>query len=511
MENRKLVTINKILKKIIFAFCLLTFAFALRVHAQSEQPPAPAAPRVVTVPKPIERTLKNGLRVIVVERQNVPLVTAQLLVKSGGEIDPENLAGAADMTAELLTKGTKTRSATEIAEQIDFLGGTINSGASWDFSSVSVRVMSDKLGAAMAIMADAVQNPAFAQEEIDRYKKQTLDELEVNLRQPGALANFAINRIILSRNYGHLLTGTPESINRISRENLVEMHKMFYEPANSVLIIAGDIKPETAFDFAQKNFESWKPQKLKNPRFVLVGAPTRGSATVNGIKIMFVEKITVIDLPSAGQAAVSVGSIGIGRDAKDYFPAIVTNSIFGGGYSARLNQEIRIKRGLSYGARSDLQTRRIGGIFSTRTQTKNESAAEVAQVVVDELTKLAGNAVEASELTPRKSVLTGDFARDLETTNGLVERIGELALYNLDLNQINSFIQNVETVSGADVQTFSKNLTASPLNIVIVGDAQKFLPDLQKRFAGTRIEVIPIAELDLNRTDLRKPKTNAKR
>jgi zinc protease len=482
-------------KIFVFAFLFLPFVFGLNAKAQTETPPAPAQPRPVSIPKPVEKTLPNGLRVIVVERKNVPLVTAMLMVKSGGEVDPNNLAGAADMTAELLTKGTKTRTASQIAEQIEFLGGSIESGASWDFSSVTFRVMSDKLDKAMEIAADTVQNPTFAQEEIDRYKAQVLDELSVNLTQPGTLASYVTNRVVFGEDkyarYGHPLGGTPESIKRITRANLVNLHLKHYKADNAALVIAGDVAPQTAFTLARNHFGKWgKPVKIEE--WI---DPTEITSSQEGVKIpetLEIKQITVVDLPGSGQAAVSVAQRTFSRNNRVYFTALTSNSVLGGGYSARLNQEIRIKRGLSYGARSDFLPR-------------NESAAEVAEIILTEMTKLGREEVSENELTSRRAVLIGDFSRDLETTGGLVNQIGQLALYDIKLDEISSFIQNVQDVETNNVKSYMSNVVRStPTNIVIVGDAKKFLPDLQKRFVGVKVDVIKSSELDLNTATLRK-------
>lgn len=490
------------IETVFFAFLIFTFACVLSASAQSNLP-QPGAPRAAKIPTPVERTLKNGLRVIVVETKNVPLVTAELVIKSGGEVDPENLAGAADMTAKLLTKGTKTRAAIDIAEQIEFLGGSLDSGAGWDESSATVRVMSDKLDKALAIAADAVRNPTFAQEEIDRHKTQLLDELSVNLKQPGALASYVAGKVIFGGGiYGHLLVGTPESINRIRRTDLVKLHHTYYKPNNSILIFAGDIAPVRAFALAEKHFGTWAKGAAPSTQNLAQAGNGGMSDRVN------LNKITVVDLPGAGQAAVSIAKAGIERKNPFFYQLTVANSVLGGGYSARLNQEIRIKRGLSYGAGSNLSTRREAGLFTARAQTKNESAAEVAEIIIAELNRLASEPVANAELNPRKLVLIGDFSRDLETTNGLVERIGELALYDLPLDQINSFIQNVQAIDSNQVQYNIKRFYgANAAHIVIVGDAKQFLPDLAKRFPAAKIEVIPADELDLNRADLRKVKT----
>jgi len=205
-------------------------------------------------------------------------------------------------------------------------------------------------------------------------------------------------------------------------------------------------------------------------------------------------------MPDAGQAAVLVTRRGLARTDPAYISSQVTNAVLGGGYSSRLNEEIRIKRGLSYGAGSGFDTRRGVGPFVARVQTKNESAAEVAKLVLDELGKLRADAVPQDELTPRKAMLEGDFGRSLETNAGLASAVGSLALNGLPLDEINRYVTSVESVSAADVQRFSTEHFAGDASVVIVGDASKFLDALKKDFKN--VEVIPVAKLDLNSATL---------
>ena len=191
-----------------FLVSLYLCASVVNSFAQ-EQPPAPSAPKSVSIPAVKEKKLPNGLTVAVVERKNVPLVSVQLLIKSGASSESADKAGLANMTASLLSKGTKTRTATQIAEQMEFLGGDLNTGAGWNNSIVSINIMSDKLDEAMAIMSDVVLNPSFKQEEIDLLKSQTLDGLTYNLKQPGFLANYVAAKYSFNE---HPAGGTPESI-----------------------------------------------------------------------------------------------------------------------------------------------------------------------------------------------------------------------------------------------------------------------------------------------------------
>ena len=474
--------------------CALVILLNLVVSAQTQTtPPLPSAPRSVSFPKPVERILPNGLRVIVVERHNTTLVTAMLVIKNGGEVDPQELAGVSDLTASLLTKGTTTRSATRVAEEVEGLGGSLDSGAQWDSSRVSVGVMSAKIGPAMSIVADVVREPTFRNDEIERLRQQSIDMLTLALDEPNSIARFVGTKVLYGDEpYGHPISGTLESLKRISRSDILKLHRLFYRPDNAILLIGGDINSSAGFHLATRYFGTWS--KPRNPLPTLSVASTTVAGRTG--------RVVVIDKPDAGQAAVFLIRRGIDRKDSDYYRGIVTNSVLNG-YSGRLNQEIRIKRGLSYGAGSSLDARRSVGPFVAQAQTKNESGAVVADLLKSEVERLSAAPTADAELTPRKAVLIGDFARNLETVNGLVSRIASLALHGLSLNEINHYIDNVQAITAADVQRFaSMKLDAKSSDIIIVGNSKAFLPDLQKRYAD--VEVIPFKELDLNTRLLRK-------
>jgi zinc protease len=489
-RDRATVQTLPMLNLALISLCLLLPA-AISAQTPQATPPPPATPRSVQFPKPVEKTLPNGLRVIVIDRPGTPLVTAQLVIKNGGEVDPPELAGLGNMVADLITKGTEKRSATEIAEAVEALGGSLYSSARWDSTRVGVDVMSSKSGPAVDILADVVRHPKFEEEEIVRLRQQTLDDLTVDLGVPGTIARYVAARIVFGdAPYGHPLTGTPETIARISREDFVKYHGRWYRPDNAILVIGGDIRATNAFGLAQKYFGDWKKPAEQLPMLP-------PSTPVNSTE----PRVVVIDKPDAGQAAVLVTRAGIERNDPDFFGGLVANSVLSG-YSGRLNQEIRIKRGLSYGANSQLDTRRNIGPFVASAQTKNQSAAEVAELLLGEVSRLATAPVPDVELNPRKAVVVGNFARNLETNAGLVAQIGSLALYGISFDEINRYIGNVQAITASDVQKFAgARLDAKATSIVIVGNAKDFLPELKKKYA---VEVIPIAELDLNTALLRK-------
>ncbi len=481
---------------LLLVLCALCFAGTLQAQTPQATPPPPAQPRSVAFPKPVEETLPNGLRVIVVERRESPLISAQLLIKNGGEVDPSELAGLADMTASLLTKGTQTRDATKIAQEIESLGGSLDSGARWDSSYANVSVMSSKISQAMEILADVVRHPTFKSEEVERLRQQNLDSITLAMGEPGSIARFVAARVVFGDSpYGHPISGTAESLTRITAADITKMHSRYYRPDNAILVIGGDIGAKDAVALATRYFGDWaKPStELATPgtgRVSIIDTPPSAG------------RVIVIDKPDAGQAAVLVARTGINRKDPDYFKGIVSNSVLSG-YSGRLNQEIRIKRGLSYGAASQLDTRRDVGPFVASAQTKNESGAQVADLLLGEISRLSSSPPADVELTPRKAVLIGNFSRNLETAAGLVGQVGSLALYGMGLDEINRYINNVQAITTADIQTFAgTRLKAKMANIIIVGNAKAFLPELQKKYPN--VEVISIGDLDLNTALLKK-------
>ncbi|MDP3173284.1 MAG: pitrilysin family protein [Phenylobacterium sp.] len=465
---------------------------ALAPEAAREPPPPIADPIAPTLPTPAERTLPNGLRVIVARSSDLPLVTADLTVRTGAWADPTGLAGAAGLTADMLSEGTKTRSAREVAREIEALGATLGAGAASDSTSVTLNVTPDKLAPAMAIMADVARNPAFAPEELERQRQLALDGLQVAYQEPGSVAAFVAAPVVFGGTpFGHPATGAPASIARIQTDDLVKLHATYFRPDNAVMVLTGDITAEDGFALASQVFGGWEKPASRLPDQPNVKADARPRAVA-------------VDMPGTGQAAVTVTGPAIARDDPAYYPGLVANAVLGGGYSARLNQEIRIKRGLSYGAGSALSARRTTGVFAARAQTKNESAAQVLDLIRAELDRLATQPAGPEELKARKSVLIGGFGRQLATTGGLADILGELALNGVPLGEIGAYTGKVEAIDAAQVQTFAARVLApDKASVIVVGDAKAFEAELKTRAAN--LEVIPIDQLDVESPTLRKP------
>jgi len=463
----------------------------LAPEAERQAPPPVADPVDPVLPQPSETTLDNGLRVIVARSSDLPLVSAALIVRAGAWADPKGLAGAMSMTAGMLTEGTESRTAPEIAQQVEALGATLSSAAGAESSSVGLTVMSDKVAPAFAILADVARNPAFAAEELERQTAQALDGLSVAYGDPGQLAAMTASPLIFAGTpFGHAADGTPASLPRLTPETLRRLHGTYFRPDNAILVLTGDVTPEAGFALAREAFGDWD-------------APTAPLPTQPEVSPTAAGQMLVIDLPGAGQAAVRLAKPTIARSDDAYYPAIVTNSVLGGGYSARLNQEIRIKRGLSYGAGSSLAARRAVGAFQAQAQTKNESAPEVVDLIAAEMTKLAAEPVSADELKARKSVLIGGFGRALGTAGGLGGVLGDLAVQDVPLEEIGAYTAKVEAVSADQVNAFAAGyLSPADAAVVVAGDAKLFEAGLRERAPDLRI--VAAEDLDLDSETLTK-------
>ena len=462
----------------------------LAPEAERHAPPAPGAPLTAVLPRPVETTLPNGLRVIVTHSTDLPLVTAQMTFRAGASIDPPRLAGASSMTSGMVTQGTATRSAQQIASQAEALGAELEAGSGWEVSTVTLNVMSGNLTPAMDIMADVVRRPAFAATELDRVRSEAMDGLSVQLQRPGSLASFAAFPILWGgTGYGHVASGTPASLPRITPADLRALHQRYWRPDNAVLVITGDITPEAGFALARRAFGSWR-----RPAEPLPAPPPRPDSHA--------PRAVAIDLPGTGQAAVLLVGPAIPRSDPRYYSGLVATTVLGGGYSARMNYEIRIRRGLSYGASASLTGRRVSGSYVASAQTRNDAAPQVVGLIQAELDGMATHPPDAAELAARRSSLVGDFGRDVGATSSLTTILSNLAIYGIDLGEIQTYQAWVEAVTPEQVQAYARDILApGRASIIVVGDGRQFIDALRR--STPNLEVIPAAELNLDDPSLR--------
>jgi len=466
----------------------------LAPEAERMAPPAPGAAVAVTPPVIAETRLPTGLSVVAARSGNVPLATMTLVVKGGASTDPRAKAGVAAMAANLVTKGTTNRSARQIAAELESLGASINSGAGPDGVLLSVSAPVANLEAAGRILADIVQNPTFPAEELERDRKRALDGLSVSLRDPGAIAQMVAQPLLYgSAPYGTLSYGTPGSLKAMTREDLAAHHRIWWHPANASLVIAGGIDTARAGQLAATLFGGWRGT---GP------APTPPASRAGQAQKV---RTVVIDLPGAGQAAVLAAVRGIGRSDPTYYDVSVANAVLGSGSSGRLFQEVRVKRALSYGANSGMPGRLDASVLTAASQTKNESAAEVVQVFLDELDRLGKEPFEADLTAKRIAFLSGGYNRQVETSGGLAGTLAGLIQQGMPPTEAARFVRQLESVTPAEASAAAARIASSRgATIVVVGDAARFLDKLKA--IRPDLEVIPAAELDLDSPTLRQAK-----
>lgn len=453
-------------------------------------PPAPGAEVAPAIPAPNVQKLANGLTVITVENHKLPLVTATLVANGGAAGDPQGRAGAAQLAAAVMTEGTATRSATQVDRAVEALGASLDGSAGWDGAQIGLTVATGELDKALEIVGDVARNAKLPDEEIERQRSVGIDGVTVAMSDPGEVAQMAAMRALFGDGpYGHPSNGTAASLKAITRADIERAYRSSWAPANATLILSGDIDPAKAAQLASKHFGSWS------------GAAT-AAAKANADTAPMAGKVVVIDMPGSGQAAVAVAKSGVSRGDERFYRALVANAVLGGGYSARLNQEIRIKRGLSYGSRSQLDARRDTGPFLAITQTRNDAADQVLALTLGEMARLGNEPLTPADLAARRSSLTGSFGRNVETTAGTANLISGYLQRGVPASTIDSYLPSILNVDPSGVQSVAAELLkADGSTVVIVGDGSKFVEKLRAKYRD--LVLIPLKDLDLNKPGLR--------
>ncbi len=448
----------------------LACTLGVAAAAPCERPPEVAPPKPPILPAPFVRDLPNGLRLVVVERRSLPILTLQLVVRTGAEADPPDLPGTAQLTAEVLAQGTPTRDARAIAETVDSMGAHLSSGAGWGRSYVEITVLSDQADTVFELIADLVRNPAFLPEEIDRKRQQTISALDI-LRDDAAYMADAIFKVMVHRGtpYGHPLDGTAESIRRVTRRDLQEFHGRNYQPGNSILVVVGDSSPEDALAHAEKLLGDWKGS-----------APTVASPPAKPRPAM-PRRILVLDKPDATQTEIRVGNTAARRDSPDYYALTVANQVLGGPAANRLFRELRSRQGLAYGASSDLIFQREVASWVAKTSTRTRETARSLQAVLEEIARLRTSPISHQELRTAKSYLIGHMALEFETSDDVAAQTLELVEHRLPLSYWNEFPDRIFALEAADVAVVARRyLQDDGQVIVLVGDASRFSAELRK-------------------------------
>jgi len=352
------------------------------------------------------QTLPNGLRVVAVLHHEQPVVSLRLLVRAGSAFDPKGKLGLARLVAALLDQGTTSRSAEELNDTIDFIGGSLDASAGSDLTLLNMVVMKDSFENGLRMLADIAEHPAFAAEEIERQRQQAVSGLRVNLDDPAYVADAVFDRLVYGFHpYGMPDSGTPETLAAIARQDLVAFHEQYFTPNNAILAVVGDVTAEEAFDTARKAFLAWKSREVPRETFAEAPGATR--------------RVIVVDKPGSVQTEVRVGHLGIPRNHPDYMALNLAVRILGGEGSNRLHQVLRTERGLTYGAQASLHAARESGDVEAETNTRSEATGEVLRLMVEEFWRLQRERVSEGELNGAKAYMTGSFPLTIETPSAI--------------------------------------------------------------------------------------------
>jgi len=457
----------------------------------SEPPPRPLAAHEVQFPPYEIRTLGNGMRVVAVLHHEQPAVSIRLLVGAGSAQDPTEKKGVANLMASLLDQGTTTRSAKDIADQIDFIGGDLGTGAATDLSFVNAIVMKDSFQTGMELVADVAHNPAFAPEEIARQKDQILSSLRVNAGDTGYIADTVFDRLVYGFHpYGLPGIGTEDSLESLTRDDLMAFHQQYFIPNNMVLAIVGDVTSDEAFAAAERVFGSWGRGML--PLFRPVAPPASA------------RRIVVVDKPDAVQTSIRVGQLAIPRKHLDYMAWDLAMKILGGEGGNRLHQVLRSQYGLTYGAEADSEARREGGDFVAETETRTDTTGQALRLMIDEVSRLVRERVGERELADAQAYLAGSFPLTTETPDQIATQVLNVLFYDLPISEISTFRERVLAVTPDDIQRVARQyVKPDRLSIVLVGNARAFASQLIE-MGFNAYEVISVNQLDVMSPSLKR-------
>ena len=406
----------------------------------------------------VRQQLPNGLVWLYSEQHSLPLVSVKVMIKTGVLRDPAGKAGLDNLTALMLTQGTKQKSATQIAEAVDFLGAKLAAGGSDDFASVSLTVLKKNLQPGLDLLKDVLFNPAFDSEEVKHKVAQLRATFQTDEDEPGTVAARAFRQRLFGNNpYAHPAKGTPETLATIDRKDLAAFHDKFYRPNNAIVTLVGDLSPEEARDWVTKTFGDWKPGTI--PELRLPAAP----------EVKVPEKI-VID-KNITQANIIWGHLGITRDNPDFYAVQLLNYILGGGgFSSRLLDNIRENRGLAYSVASGFEAGLQPGAFEVSLETKNQSAREAVSLVLREVEQIRTKPVSDAELKDAKSYLIGNFPAKMDSVAKRAALMAYVEFYGLGLDYPGRYPSLIQNITAADLQKAAdKYLHPDRYLLVVVG------------------------------------------
>ncbi|MCI0708468.1 MAG: insulinase family protein [Ignavibacteriae bacterium] len=469
MNTRLLMTDNRI-RNTLFKKSLWLVALALSAlvaipafaqKADRSKPPALGPAPSLKLPAIQHLKLSNDIPVVLMEKHSVPLVQVNLVINNAGSaMDPAGKSGLASLTADMMDEGAGKLNALQLADEIDFLGTNISVTAGMHTSGVSLHTPLGKFDQALPIMADILLRPTFPSEELERKTKELLTVLMQWHDEPRAIASVILNKTLFGREhpYGVPTVGNEESIRSFSADDLKRFHAAHFHAGNATFIVVGDISSKELLPKLEAAFGKWKfPASQKWPSW-------------DPVKQVSERRIYLVDKPGAAQTEIRIGRIGVKRNTPDYFPLLVMNTILGGSFSSRLNQNLRETHGYSYGAGSRFDFRPLPGPFLAASAVQTNVTDKALQEFMNELNAIL-KPVTDDEMTRAKNYLALGYPEGFQSVGQIAGQLGEMVVYNLPDDYFNKYIPSVLAVTKADVERVAKKyLDPEKVAIILVGD-----------------------------------------
>jgi predicted Zn-dependent peptidase len=464
------------MKKIFSVIISLVFisAFCFSLNAQTPdrtKPPQLPAPKKLSLPAIQQFTLSNGLKIVLMEKHEVPLIQLNIVIKTGSVDDPEGKTGLAWLTSNMLLEGAAGKTSLELADAIDFLGARISVNSSVHSATVSLHSPLSKFDDALKIMSDIVLRPDFPQKELDRKKKDRLTLLMQAHDQPTAIATAAFNQILFGKEHPYGKMTTEKEIKSFSVDDLKSFYKKYFVANNAFLIAVGDIKKEELKKKLETAFGKWSKGTVKE---VNVKEPLQVTKRI----------VYLIDKPGAAQSVINIGRIGAARLTNDYNSIVVMNTLLGGSFTSRLNQNLREKNGYTYGANSRFSFRPVPGSFLASSSVQTEVTDKALTEFFNELNGIREPLTDA-DLNRAKNLVALSYPGNFQSVSQIAGQLEEMVSYNLPENYFSEFVSKILSLSGNDVNSAAKKyIVPDQMVVVVVGDKAKIEEGIKKLNLG---------------------------
>jgi len=454
------VSIHHTVSSVVWLLFIALIAGGMPALAQTERP-AVGPERPFQLAPRMERTLSNGLRVIVARQAAIPKVTMTLTILSGYSSDPENLTGLANLTGEAIQEGTKTRTSRQIRRDVFGMGGSLSATVSQDFSSLTARGLSEFAPRLMELLAEVAMSPTLPADEIAILKQQHLQTVMQNKASPQFLANREFRRALFGEHPYARTSETEATLEAIDRAKIEAFHRDHYRPNNAFLIVVGAVEPDTVFVAAEKAFGAWPRGEVPKPTF----APPPPLA---GRHVYFVQR------PNSIQSSIALGNIAVARSDPRWFEMTLANTIYGGAFNSRIVRNIREEKGYTYSPGSLLTGFANAGFYRFSADVRNEVTGATLTEVFKEIDTLRAEGSDGAELQGAKAYLRGIFPVQTATQSGLANLLNTVYVFGLPKDYPETFRSRIAAVTPAQVKSAAATLLGSENSaIAIVGDYAK--------------------------------------